>query len=798
MTLVESKKHVKSLRSCINPNDGFMGQLHSYEGILTARHNPRWGRHAPTRLYSKRSMSDPDLMQSLEKEELERGMGQREGDGDGDEEGVGERWKGHPEQQFMHSRPIHNVSSAYNIPNLIQQAEEPELTFLPEEGITKGHTSHPDPSTSLNESTLTHSTPVDKTRNLQNFLASLPSLQLRVSNNDDGIGENIPTSNSGSAYSSPMYTPPDEESIHLLMSQHREQQDREADAPQQFEVNLLPRDSVNLGQLFQQESASPVCKSTVSPSGSSKFSPPPTSSSNASRHQPQAPLSAVVNMPVTHSHRCNSLPHALCSYVVRGDAGKKPSNVSPTSSRLSISSLARRSPTVQEEESRGGEEGSVQEDGSRAALEEQQATAERKWKELCRERPLEPMSPHTSEKFVHHRRTKSDSHDVSGPIKTAQIFSVPERVKEIEEKGLNVTPTQPLQSVGVNQTDLHSSPPASHDNRLSITSSISGSSSEESLTPPFADTPAAVDGDKPSSSHNASVTRHMSLSPKPSFSGLPAQLPAQTSVSLPSSVSPPDCESGSPPPQAVISQDELVSSLQGVVKAKIQDIEGKKGQQQQQSGDKSAQVSEPRSLNSVVKRASPSTIQRPSSEIIFHNPYIGMVEVNNPTDSASHGSSCTKEPEGHRVQQHSTASSTKGLKSNVFHRMDRRHTCEFLSSTETDAGSRIHSEALINAWAGILPIKDLRAYDLASVLELKQKFEVKKNSPKEHRRFESILRRSRSLRDTRLLSPPVHHSDSAQWQYSSLPLSRGGQSARSSASPPSHNSQHSLSSSIKT
>lgn len=37
MTLVESKKHVKSLRSCINPNDGFMGQLHSYEGILTAR-----------------------------------------------------------------------------------------------------------------------------------------------------------------------------------------------------------------------------------------------------------------------------------------------------------------------------------------------------------------------------------------------------------------------------------------------------------------------------------------------------------------------------------------------------------------------------------------------------------------------------------------------------------------------------------------------------------------------------------------------------------------------------------------
>ena len=38
MPLAEAKKHVKSIRSCINPNDGFMGQLSSYEGILTARY----------------------------------------------------------------------------------------------------------------------------------------------------------------------------------------------------------------------------------------------------------------------------------------------------------------------------------------------------------------------------------------------------------------------------------------------------------------------------------------------------------------------------------------------------------------------------------------------------------------------------------------------------------------------------------------------------------------------------------------------------------------------------------------
>ena len=37
MPLADAKKHVKSIRGCINPNDGFMSQLHSYEGILTAR-----------------------------------------------------------------------------------------------------------------------------------------------------------------------------------------------------------------------------------------------------------------------------------------------------------------------------------------------------------------------------------------------------------------------------------------------------------------------------------------------------------------------------------------------------------------------------------------------------------------------------------------------------------------------------------------------------------------------------------------------------------------------------------------
>ena len=38
MSLIEAFKHVKSCRAIINPNHGFMKQLESYEGILTARY----------------------------------------------------------------------------------------------------------------------------------------------------------------------------------------------------------------------------------------------------------------------------------------------------------------------------------------------------------------------------------------------------------------------------------------------------------------------------------------------------------------------------------------------------------------------------------------------------------------------------------------------------------------------------------------------------------------------------------------------------------------------------------------
>ena len=38
MSLEDAVHHVKSKRSIVNPNDGFMSQLNAYEGILKARY----------------------------------------------------------------------------------------------------------------------------------------------------------------------------------------------------------------------------------------------------------------------------------------------------------------------------------------------------------------------------------------------------------------------------------------------------------------------------------------------------------------------------------------------------------------------------------------------------------------------------------------------------------------------------------------------------------------------------------------------------------------------------------------
>ena len=832
------------------PHGGKCVELYSVS-VCSCRHNPRWGKHAPTRLYSKRSTSDPDIMQSLEKEELERrGLQQRAGT----EEGMGVDWEGENGGD-THFRPIHNVVSAYNIPHLLlQQTEEPELNFLAEEEVTGSGVqpnllvpvldcSNPTITTAAAQvpgaegGGLVHSTPVDKRRSLQSFLAFLPVVV--GGSTDDGIGENIPTSNSGSAYSSPMYTPPDEESIHLHMAAQLGEQEEAREAG--------PSGAAAAGEEALESSGEGRERGRVGDEesrgqGVSEATPPPRSPPRQLTSSPSTAASRehqgeriTINNPVTPSHRSHSVPQALSGYVIRGDGSttpaKKPTGSSPTNCRGHRGSgLLRQSPVaampedaeereVGRERRQGspstetqlqGDRGEVQSDGEPAT--------ERKWPGA--DSVPENMTPRTRERFMHHRRTKSDSHhDISGPIKTPQISSVPERVKEIEEKGLQVTGTQSLQSI--NQVDCQRPPSVS-------SSTNSRSSSEECLASHFTDT--AGDRGKCSTLQHFlssrapanSLARHTSLSPRPSLlscavsSFSSPHLPVQTSFSLPSSVSPPDPENSSSPPPT---DPALTSSLHGVVKAKVQDIEGKKGTQQapQQSEPRSTGQSEPRSTGSdtVVKRSLVQSGQRPQSEIIFHSPYVGVVEVNDPSDSESQTSttSSSREVDGggsslFQTHHRSAFSTVRGQEGSSSGLMGRRNTsCDLFSRSEETQDSRdtrVQSGAVFNAWIGMIPAEELQSNDMASVLELRQKFE--RESPKDPRRGLqqlSSLRRSRSLRDTRLTSPPVRLGGSGRWKKcsSNANLQRSGERHHrrvcASASPTASGSQLSLSSSGK-
>ena len=739
-----------------------------------------------------RSMSDPDLLQSIEKETLEREDLEREKMEQIEELGqeLEEKW-GKDDQHrlhFEHTRPIHNVASVTNIPSLVDQqhVEEPELTFPPveeeeeeeeEENEESGQENQTEaiasPSYLHKETPLVHSTPVDKSRNIRNFLASLPPLP-HGGSNDDGIGENIPTSNSGSGYSTPIYTPPDEEQIHLHMSSQENAPDLQNKEVRQSPQSCATTEEVCDGEP-EQQSSSPGGKlgstrippKPAPPPMMTKSSPSP-SSVTSSVCQQHPLLSAALS--VSRSQRSNSLPHTLGGFASK--ESKKTSNISPTSSKTSLSSLARCSPAVLEEE--------VEEEDGRAAGSPRGETAsplvrgggekvrvlleqpsETREMDSQSESHMELTSPLERERIMLHRRAKSDTHDISGPIKTAQISSVPERVKEIEERNLQV-PSAQQQVASTDQVDAHVDSASVNDKH---SSNISHSSSEESL-PPLQGA-ASGEADKPTSPKHSSLqdthTRHASLSPKPpSTRALLQHMPAQTSVSLPASVSPPEYDSGSP---HALSEEELASSLHGAVKAKIQDIEGKTSHKVVQ---RTQQESLQQRVEAVVRRTSVSTAKRPSSEIMFHNPYIGMVEVNSPSSSKNQvpvlGPKKAETPKTRR----------KGSICNDL----------FTGRGRTDG---VPNEALYNAWAAILPDEHL-PIDLSSVLELKQRFEVTE-SPRERRKTPSNLRRSNSLRDTRLLSPPRRLGAPGQGkQYSSnaslLLLGRNGsqQGSLSSAS----------------
>jgi protein-tyrosine phosphatase len=174
MSFEDAKSFVKTRRSCVNPNPGFISQLNSYEGILNARNNPLWGAQANKQSRHKRSLSDPDLKKAATPNLLQPHL-------------------------------------AYDLP----LGSTPNIDKVGQLGIDLNSTDGSRKVTLGRTVSSPQCVRDAKNIHLMHFLASLPSEE-----DDLGITENT-TSDSTSSFSSPLsLTPPDKDSLLIVKKHH--------------------------------------------------------------------------------------------------------------------------------------------------------------------------------------------------------------------------------------------------------------------------------------------------------------------------------------------------------------------------------------------------------------------------------------------------------------------------------------------------------------------------------------------------------------------------------------------------
>lgn len=507
------------------------------EPSFSHRHNTLWGVQAPSRLpLIQRSISDPNIQQSLLEECME-----------------------HAE----HEEPF--LGEEGTLDDFCTLPTSPRQYRMPSEGM--GYTWS---SPMLNSLPFDQSTPIDK---IHRFLASQP--HIHHPDDDQGI-ENMCTSDSGSGYSSPILTPPDEEQIHTHL--YRFAKEIHKEAKQRLTNDELESKDVCSGDPPNGDKQSSPLKAPPkldSRGKDSSLSPPPPcfSVDPSERSQLVASLDSTSSHLPTKAARSVSLPHSTPSsgYLFKG------TSVSPNSSKTSLSSLAQEGPN-----SRAG---SVAENRP-PLLREDSPSNDNRISSVRSESPSEtPKSL-----WNHHRRAKSDTCDVSGPVKTAQIHSVPERVKEIEEMHAQATkiqlPSQPQTLERPAEFFVGSSggSPRPDPTRPSSVGSMSRTSSEESLpSQPSSQLSSHSEEQeeevpsnmKLSTSPRITSVRHTSLSPTPfTAKSLSSHLPLQSSLSLPHNIPPPESDpTWCGQDTQSLSDEDIATSLQGAVKARIQDIE---------------------------------------------------------------------------------------------------------------------------------------------------------------------------------------------------------------------------------
>ncbi len=693
------------------------------------RHNELWGKKAPSRHLNwrrklNRSFSDPNISQSVE---------------------------------------LYNFHSHQN--DSID--EDDDLPFMPEDDEFPTSPLQP---TLFHYSTLPPSTlHVDKSENIRNYLASLPNLLLM--DDDQGIGgENVCTSESGSGYSSPILTPPDEEQFHSLyrlakevrkdMRQRLASEDLESNSPTEDEraaenptvsttagvAGVVTTTSITTNSATTIVTAQPLPRNVAQkprPSeqsrglessgrtskGTSPSPPPVTFSIGPSRSQTESrcdynPCQLVKTV------RSASLPHNIVPTTALSPW--KPS-LSPNSSAIGLTGLPRNGSGLQQLVEEASLRGAMPRSDQASPLPaECLSPLLPEYEEVAQfdsrsESPIAALLP-LSERLQQHRRTKSDTCDLSGPVKTAQINSVPERIKEIEERNEQAaTPqTQGLEREPGNPKDTSVAPSIKHSpNPPPIKhSSMSSAQSSSMESLPSDDEVIQEEQCSPfkSSPSPRGATRHSSLSPRPpSTRLLPPHLVLQSSLSLPHNIQPLDIESDDISMSSEMRSDEDIAiSLQGAVKARVQDFEGMSKEEQLGSQKPSTE--------NLSRRSSPSNQRRPSSDMLIHRPS-SNAELKRLRTSPEKSEHVFRKPS--RLT-HRRPSSDVVMSSRPRSVM----AGDGMSSLETSSGK-------------FMSVEDLPS-QLGSVQELKRKFEDTQSTDSGERpaaRFRVNLRRAQSLRD---------------------------------------------------
>ena len=639
--------------------------------------------------------------------------------------------------------------------------------------------------------------PVDKDKTIKNFLASLPSLQ--TIDDDQGIGENVYTSESGSGSSSPILTPTDDEQFHLRHKLVKEIKDERylkgrhgkrctedverGSSPTEMSGGYYSQTSSQVTErvpsLAQSYAGIPP-KPAPPATSKSKISPPPSDGSSIT-----TPMMATVRQPIARTNKlpyriipnamkARSVPYDLAlSHNYSAPQSRKLAAISPESSKTSLSSLV--TSALPEEgvddvhvDDQSEEPIMITVTDSKEKLVEGEPACEefpvrtKEYEGHARQSSDGALPSMTSSSTIatetasdagnqQHKRAKSDGDNISGPT---QIPSVPDRVKEIEEMSGALSSTQGGSSVtnsgapspggicmNITPSSDEKQPSVSSssvsDDKQQSVCSMSQSPSEQSLSSDSELEEIEQNSVKSNSPCCVRSTRHGSLSPNPPSLQMKIVTEQTRCTSL---MQLPHGEQEQQQQASELNDENLASSLLGAVKARVQDIEEKN---KDSCGSSRSKASPEKS--EVFKKFTPppvKVVQRPSSSTVASSTNDEELHVDTTAETLA------------SVRRHSTTTHLRRPSSEVL--VEDESSSQ--NMTKPRMGRRESTPpALFSAWSQLMPADDIPRNP---VQDLKQKFEESTKESRNLSKSTEARPRARALDSVKKMGSNLRRSQS--------------------------------------